>query len=287
MSFYDGSEHKTVPRTETWLGGTPQFVGQWKSTATTTLSVSPESVAGLEVTSNYKARPVHGDDAMRALMERIDKLEEAARTHDVRMEGSDPAADEEAMTLDVTVTYNLYSWAVERALSGEVSLSKNVEGLLYLLILFFVQIIFAEGLFDTSMLVGDSGNSAAFEPTLNVIWLYPSTRVNVDGKVPLINVCASSVSLALMTLIMFQDNFGTLLTTCPLETLLLPPLPLAGRRPTAKPTTTAARVLHGITCLLLQCFYSLRAAVLPAMCSLATANILAASDNALDIVLST
>ena len=43
-----------------------------------------------------------------------------------------------------------------------------------------------------------------------------------NGKVPLINVVASCVALVLMSLIIFQDNQGTLLTVCPLETLCLP-----------------------------------------------------------------
>jgi len=103
----------------------------------------------------------------------------------------------------------------------------------------------------------------------------------VDSQVALINVVISCISIGLLTLIMFQDNVGTLMTVCPLETLCLPPL-REGKTPPPKMRAVVGRAL---TCVVLQFFYSLRCAVMPAMCSLASSLIFAASDNALDLVL--
>lgn len=88
-------------------------------------------------------------------------------------------------------------------------------------------------------------------------------------------------SLLLLPLLMKADNQSTLLTTCPLEALLLPD----ARDAPHHPRSPLAWLGRTVLCVALQFAWGLRALCLPVLGGLGTAQAFAASGNAQDIVL--
>lgn len=188
---------------------------------------------------------------------------------------------------DVSSVFNMYGWCLDTAFGdvqegGGVNLLSASGKILLLAALAFIQLTFAFGVYDVSMLFKLRDDTNAFKPFVDNSLFYADAAT--DGRVPIINIYCSAFSLLLLSLLVRQETQGTILSMCPLEPILLPPPPAQRYKPTA-PLTAAGMAVRAVFAIVLQVFWSIRMCMLPGMCLIATSLINAQADNALDIVL--
>ncbi|EOD18809.1 hypothetical protein EMIHUDRAFT_209398 [Emiliania huxleyi CCMP1516] len=188
---------------------------------------------------------------------------------------------------DVSSVFNMYGWCLDTAFGdvqegGGVNLLSASGKILLLAALAFIQLTFAFGVYDVSMLFKLRDDTNAFKPFVDNSLFYADAAT--DGRVPIINIYCSAFSLLLLSMLVRQETQGTILSMCPLEPILLPPPPAQRNKPTA-PLTAAGMAERAVFAIVLQVFWSIRMCMLPGMCLIATSLINAQADNALDIVL--
>ena len=122
-------------------------------------------------------------------------------------------------TADAQDIANLYSYSVEVALDTE-SPVRMVTCFLQLGLLLSIQILYSFGYWDASTLQMGISTLPAFMDDIDLSLLY-STSVLEGSNLTLVNLLCSLCSLALLALVIKNDNEGTLLTTQPLQLLLL------------------------------------------------------------------
>ena len=188
---------------------------------------------------------------------------------------------------DVSSVFNMYGWCLDTAFGdvqewGGVNLLSASGKILLLAALAFIQLTFAFGVYDVSMLFKLRDDTNAFKPFVDNSLFYADAAT--DGRVPIINIYCSAFSLLLLSMLVRQETQGTILSMCPLEPILLPPPPAQRNKPTA-PLTAAGMAVRAAFAIVLQVFWSIRMCMLPGMCLIATSLINAQADNALDIVL--
>ena len=138
---------------------------------------------------------------------------------DAKEEGSannNPADLETADASDIT---NLYSYCVEESLDGG-SVAKAAVCLLLLCVLTFVQVIYAYGYCDASVLLKSLNALPAYIDNMDKSLFY-SNSVITGTSLPLLQCLASVCSIVLLALVMKKDNESTMLTTSPLEHWIL------------------------------------------------------------------
>ena len=187
---------------------------------------------------------------------------------------------------------NFYSFGIETLLVCK-SFSTMFSVFVSLVFLLFIQIVYAYAFHDASLLLAFLDNFSAFKDPIDLSLFYAS-NVPEGTTTPLINMLASMVSLALLAISFKNDNEGTMLTTCPLEFLLLPSMPPAAIHATEAATINQRGVtfrsaclssVRGVLCIALQFLWSARVLLLPIYAGLGTAGAFVASNNAQDVVL--
>jgi hypothetical protein len=149
---------------------------------------------------------------------RVTEAKEDAK-EDAKEEGSannNPADLETADASDIT---NLYSYCVEESLDGG-SVAKAAVCLLLLCVLTFVQVIYAYGYCDASVLLKSLNALPAYIDNMDKSLFY-SNSVITGTSLPLLQCLASVCSIVLLALVMKKDNESTMLTTSPLEHWIL------------------------------------------------------------------
>ena len=238
---------------------------------------------------------------MASLQARVRKMEEEAaappasgifslKENSVVSTAAEDASAKEGDLLeeaDVSSVFNMYGWCLDTAFGdvqegGGVNLLSASGKILLLAALAFIQLTFAFGVYDVSMLFKLRDDTNAFKPFVDNSLFYADAAT--DGRVPIINIYCSAFSLLLLSLLVRQETQGTILSMCPLEPILLPPPPAQRNKPTA-PLTAAGMAVRAVFAIVLQVFWSIRMCMLPGMCLIATSLINAQADNALDIVL--
>jgi hypothetical protein len=149
---------------------------------------------------------------------RVTEAKEDAK-EDAKEEGSannNPADLETADASDIT---NLYSYCVEESLDAG-SVAKAAVCLLLLCVLTFVQVIYAYGYCDASVLLKSLNALPAYIDNMDKSLFY-SNSVITGTSLPLLQCLASVCSIVLLALVMKKDNESTMLTTSPLEHWIL------------------------------------------------------------------
>jgi len=137
---------------------------------------------------------------------------------------------------DVSSVFNMYGWCLDTAFGdvqewGGVNLLSASGKILLLAALAFIQLTFAFGVYDVSMLFKLRDDTNAFKPFVDNSLFYADAAT--DGRVPIINIYCSAFSLLLLSMLVRQETQGTILSMCPLEPILLPPPPAQRNKPTA------------------------------------------------------
>ncbi|EOD04547.1 hypothetical protein EMIHUDRAFT_107699 [Emiliania huxleyi CCMP1516] len=192
---------------------------------------------------------------MASLQARVRKMEEEAaapsasgifslKENSVLSTAAEDASAKEGDLLeeaDVSSVFNMYGWCLDTAFGdvqewGGVNLLSASGKILLLAALAFIQLTFAFGVYDVSMLFKLRDDTNAFKPFVDNSLFYADAAT--DGRVPIINIYCSAFSLLLLSLLVRQETQGTILSMCPLEPILLPPPPAQRYKPTA-PLTAA------------------------------------------------
>lgn len=199
----------------------------------------------------------------------------------------DVKGDEEQMSASFNCgsTFNIFSFSLEGILDQRSSWRRVARCVLHVTVLAFIQLVFAWGVFDVSRLDSYTNQFNAFNSPVSLQLFYPANHVG--NGVPTINVVASLVAIYLLSYMCKTDTEGTLLSPCPLETLLLPLLRGDPRtRPSAASSMPAvSKLVRGVSLVMLQLVWCVRAAIVGPLCLIGAANIFASSNDALDIVL--
>ena len=143
----------------------------------------------------------------------------AEAKEDAKEEGSANNHPADLETADASDITNLYSYCVEESLDGD-SGAKATVCLLLLCVLTFVQVIYAYGYCDASVLLKSLNALPAYIDNMDKSLFY-SNSVITGTSLPLLQCLASICSIVLLALVMKKDNESTMLTTSPLEHWIL------------------------------------------------------------------
>ena len=138
----------------------------------------------------------------------------AEAKEDAQEEGSANNHPADLETADASDITNLYSYCVEESLDGD-SGAKATVCLLLLCVLTFVQVIYAYGYCDASVLLKSLNALPAYMDSMDKSLFY-SNSVIKGTSLPLLQCLASVCSIVLLALVMKKDNESTMLTTSPL-----------------------------------------------------------------------
>jgi hypothetical protein len=179
----------------------------------------------------------------------------------------------DVVTADEKDVANLYSFCVEGLLDSE-SLLSSVTRILATFILIFVQVIYAYGYMDASIILAVVGDMPGFADPVDNSLFYSDTMFP-GIRVPVCQVLASACSIMLLSLVLKQDNEGTLCTSNPLVELVLLPWQArwhvggqegavtgSNHNTTSEPQPHS-RVRHAVVCILLMVPYYCRALLIP------------------------
>lgn len=122
-------------------------------------------------------------------------------------------------TADAADIANIFSYAVEEAIDSD-SPVVIARCLLSLYFLLFIQVLYVFGYYDASMLYFGTNMLPAFQDEIDKSVFYSSSIIPATN-LSYVNLLASLCSLTLLALVMKNDNEATLLTTAPLQHLLL------------------------------------------------------------------
>lgn len=210
--------------------------------------------------------------------EMIASQEEAQAESDADLESAD-AAD----------LNNLYSYAlthIEELLARPHLRPKDSLRLLLLMLLPLglttIQLFFAYGFYDASLVLKVQGTLAGFRDPLAFSFWYAESVIPGTQAV-LLNVILSVCAIVLLGVYLKNDNEGTMLTVCPLELLCLPRT--KGKRPHVfanGPLSACWRIIVVAIC---QTCWCLRSLLVPVLAGYGTVGAMLNSSNGQDIVL--
>ena len=192
-------------------------------------------------------------------------------------------------TADRSDVSNLFSFATETAMDSH-SLSKIVTCLFYQTVLNATQILYSFGYYDASNLFFGLSTLPQFMSSMNLSLFY-STSVIPGTPLPLIKFLCSICSLTLLSLLMKNDMEGTLLTTSPLQVLLIgegdhlrsaAEIRVLRDKP---PTPLTKRIGRALLLMFLHSYLIARALLLPIYAGFGAAGNFAAAADAQEIVL--
>ena len=238
-------------------------------------------------------------DIIMASVEKVQKDAEVEAEAEVMRDYADEDdEDEEQGAADGSDLANLFSYCVETAIDSH-SPMRVIQCLLNLSLLLSIQIVYAYGYFDASALYFGINEFPAFAEEYPPSLMYSTTTVG-EGSLTLIKLFCSLCSLMLLSLLMKNDNEGSMLTTSPMSVLLAgdgrhmlnekarAKIEAAEEEALAKMSKTGRMfrpVLRVILLLMLQIYLMSRQLILPMYACFGAACNFAASIDAQEIVL--
>lgn len=197
---------------------------------------------------------------------------------DAELAGQDERADlEDKME-------NVYSYAMRVATGDAVPLRRRLQAVVLLMTLTVIQLIFAYTYADAASVMTVNQRYSANRDQVDFSLFYPDTSITRSGTfhnngsfyaLPKANLLASLASFFAVAFFMKDDTEATLKSVCPIDSLVW------GERPTLS-VRSAGSVLIS---LLLQCFWNVRAVVVPSLAGAGIGLLMSVTRNAVDITL--
>ena len=207
-------------------------------------------------------------DKIKALEASVELLKKAGATgevqvkmEEVQIKSDAPDDDDVLHSPEPELAANLWSYANELALRdgkalGEASIWAFAKAIVYLVVLNIVQIVYAYGVYDVAHFLNRRNAFPAFSLPVDNSIFYPDNQV---GGLGVINVLSSVCAVFMLAISLKQDTVGTLGMSGPLDTLML-----------AMGNGGPAMVPLAARCVVLQLFWSLRAAIVPPLICIAS-----------------
>lgn len=130
-----------------------------------------------------------------------------------------PTASAIGETADASDLNNIFSYSIEVAMDSD-SPAVIFVCLLFLVLLLTIQVLYTFGYYDASTLKFGMAQMPLYMPEVHPSLFYSTSSIE-GSNLTRINLMTSLCSLSLLALLLKQDHEGTLLTTAPLQQLML------------------------------------------------------------------